>query len=148
MDFSPEVLIDFGLNLAGYLIAALMIYVIIGRRGRAQSQPAPEKKPATVAVQDQTIVTKPVVATADVPRAEFISLSGLAERPPAAAAARPSRMVEPEFPMTAAARKENRRAIYQEARRLLAAGKARSDLLQKLPLTENELELLTVTGKA
>ncbi len=143
MDFSSEVLIDFGLNLAGYLIVAVMIYIILGRR-----RPAPEKKPAAVAVKDQTVVTKPAPVAANIGQPEYISLSGLTSGSPETPVARPTEMAGRMSSITPATRKENRRAIYQEARRLLASGKLRSDLVQQLPLTENELEMLTVTGKA
>jgi len=148
MDFSSEVLIDFGLNLAGYLIVAVMIYIILGRRGREQRRPASEKKPAAVAVKDQTVVTKPAPVAANIGQSEYISLSGLTARSPETPVARPTEMAGRMSSITPATRKENRRAIYQEARRLLASGKLRSDLVQQLPLTENELEMLTVTGKA
>jgi hypothetical protein len=32
MEFSSDVLINFGLNLAGYVVVALLVYVLIARR--------------------------------------------------------------------------------------------------------------------
>jgi len=40
MDFSTGVIIDFGLNLAGYVIVALLVYVLASRQRRPQPAPA------------------------------------------------------------------------------------------------------------
>jgi hypothetical protein len=150
MDFSSDVLIDFGLNLAGYIVVALLLYVLMGRRRR-------EKQPKTVEHAAATspspkVVSQPTKAAAPV-RVEGPEFIPLAERVPRGRSGAAVSHVyggddEAAVPLTEATRKENRRAIYQEARRLLAMGKARRDLLDQLPLTEGELEMLSVAGKA
>jgi hypothetical protein len=149
MDFSSDVLIDFGLNLAGYVVVALLIFVLMGRRRR-------EKQPATVdrivpAARSPKVMSQPKVpAPARTEDPEFIPLAGSVPRGRSGAAVSYVRGGDDEsvVPLTETTRKENRRAIYQEARRLLASGKARRDLMDQLPLTEGELEMLSVAGKA
>ena len=149
MDFSSDVLIDFGLNLAGYLIVSLLIYVLVGRRaaGRkpaasAQTSAAAARKTAPVAAVRQTVDRDAEFVPLNVRRAVVIDRGG---QPSAATAAAQSERPGSDSPTS---RQQNRRAIYEEARRLLAGGKSRSDLLTQLPVTEGELEMLSVTGKA
>lgn len=135
MDFSSDVLIEFGLNLAGYIVVALLVYVVLAGRmsrkaARAEASPAAETEKTPVSPQATAVPIR---------RPEFVSL---------AEAAAPETQKESQQSAVPASRQENRRAIYREARQLLAKGKSRAELLHRLPLTDNELEMLTVTGKA
>jgi hypothetical protein len=146
MDFTSEIMIDFGLNLAGYLIVALMIYLLTGRR--LKSVPASEEQfEAAVASTNGSKVKANPSLKASGALPEFIPLNqGAVEESPERKVT--DSRIGQTASLTAADRKENRRAIYQEARRLLAAGRPRDDLLEHLPLTEGELEMLSVGGKA
>jgi len=153
MDFSSDVLIDFGLNLAGYIIVALLTYILLGRRGRSEVKLSPAATcAATPMAAGRPLVERAVATTFAASDPEFIPLAHQSERKPdygnregAVVSGREDRSVKP---LTVATRQENRRAIYQEARRLLASGRSRHELLHQLPLTEGELELLSVAGKA
>lgn len=135
MEFSSELLTEFGLNLAGYLIVAVLVYNLVSRRSptigsvtnkaTARSMPTPPKSAPEVRIARPT-TSEPV----------FVSLAAQATASPAPTAT------------PAATRRDNRRAIYQEARRLLAMGNSRRELLDRLPLTEDEIELLSLAGKA
>jgi len=141
MDFSSDVLIDFGLNLAGYLVAVVITYLLLGN-SKERKKPAAQTATASFPREGKLPEMQTPASVASDP--EYIPLAAKKER-----LSKVSRESEPSvYPLTPAARKENRRAIYQEARRLLASGKPRSDLLRQLPLTENELEMLSVTGQA
>lgn len=149
MDFSSEVLIDFGLNLAGYIIVGLLIYCLLRRRDWQAFHTAAID--TTVAISQKTnpaINKSPAANIGSDP--EFIPLSGSSQDSPSRSKSNGSGIgkINKVLPITSATRQENRRAIYQEARRLLASGKPRGDLLRQLPLTEGELEMLSVTGKA
>jgi hypothetical protein len=150
MDFSSEVLIDFGLNLAGYLLVGLLIYFLLGRRDRQVLRPAATESTAAVSQKTNPAVKKSAAAVIG-SDPEFIPLSGSNQVSPNRSngdSSSAGRKTDRVLPITPATRQENRRAIYQEARRLLASGKPRGDLLRQLPLTEGELEMLSVTGKA
>lgn len=146
MDFSQEVLIDFGLNLAGYLLVLIILYVIVSRRKKETVRESVPETPPAQTDMPQRIVPRPAVAEA----LEYVSLD--AGRPAAVRAEPAARKVisdpEPVKTLTAASRRENRRAIYQQARRMLQQGGSRNDLLDRLPLTEEELEMISATGKA
>jgi hypothetical protein len=152
MDFSSDVLIEFGLNLAGYIIAALLIYLLLGMRKQRAEQmerhedAAPSKTKAEISKQK----TFPAAAiNRDV---EFVPLSkartGNDDSSEDKSPEKTDADVEDTAQPAVISRQASRRAIYQEARRLLASGKPHSDLLEQLPLTEGELEMLTVAGKA
>jgi hypothetical protein len=151
MEFSSTVLIDFGLNLAGYVIAAMLVYLFMGRVNRAaHSEPVAaataEEKPAPKISRSSSFVQRPPQ-----PEVEFVALTKQKTEQ-----AEPDEMSASESTSTrrnedeggADWRRRNRRAIYEEARRLLAGGTSRDDLLSRLPVTETELDMLTVTGKA
>jgi hypothetical protein len=150
MDFSTDVMIEFGFNLAGYLIVALLVYAALGRRRRTATAPVEPKREATPAAVPLAM-HRPVFE----PRTgqpEFLSLSApthgrAGETDGAPIIMRHSDDV-PAGSLTEATRRENREAIYREARRLLAKGKSRGELLDRLPVTEGEIEMLTATGKA
>jgi len=151
MEFSSNVLIDFGLNLAGYLIAALLAYVLIGRADRtAHMEPAAGTIREAEPDEMNSLPPKPVAHS---PKSdpEFLPLTDRARARPGAgrgdARPRHSSAVAGDEGGTDW-RGRNRRAIYEEARRLLAGGTSPSDLLSRLPVTESELDMLTVTSKA
>lgn len=149
MDFSSNLLIDFGLNLAGYVIAALLIYLLAGMRRQRAAQPNRQEDTASSKCDPKIrkVNTSPAAAGP-----EFIPLTtartdGCNANPVKA----PGKIAEDADAKTLPATfslQASRRAIYQEARRLLASGKTKSDLLRQLPLTDGELEMLTVAGKA
>jgi len=153
MDFSSDILIDFGLNVAGYLVVALLLYVLIGKksaRGKA-TVAAPRSRPVAIPAAPVTL-PPPAVRHPGGRDPEFVPLSARisaagaeVERPRPAIAA-----VADDGPRRglSVSRQQNRRAIYEEARRLLAGGKSRGELLSQLPVTEGELDMLTVAGKA
>lgn len=145
MELSSDVFIDFGLNLAGYIVAALMLYILTGRRRRRHSEELHGEgrgnaRAASSSRPENVIVREPAES-----EPEFIALAG-DRRPAAEGAVGTGRSRMPTS--VRATRQENRRAIYHEARRLLASGTAHSEVLDQLPLTEGELELLSVAGKA
>jgi hypothetical protein len=82
---------------------------------------------------------------------EFVPLSGRGETPKVAVGRRIDAVraatEKPTLPVSVS-RQENRRAIYREARRLLAGGQSQTDLSRRLPLTEDEIEMLSVSGRA
>ncbi|MCK5126303.1 MAG: hypothetical protein KAR42_08600 [candidate division Zixibacteria bacterium] len=162
MDFSSQTLIEFGLNLAGYLIVAALVYVLLQKRRTRKELSAEEK----IKAQEHVIAPEPVRISLPTPRPilprtpispdsktlhdpEFVSF-----RETAQASDRPeikTNTFELPFPpetVIVGNRRENRRAIYREARRLLAKGKPQRELLEQLPITEDELEILSVTGNA
>jgi hypothetical protein len=153
MDFSSDVLIDFGLNLAGFLVVALLLYTLIGKKSARGKTPVAAFQPRPVAIPAAPVTLPPPTVKQPAGRdPEFVPLSA---RNSAASAE-----VERHRPAIAAvvddgprrglsvSRQQNRRAIYEEARRLLAGGKSRGELLSQLPVTEGELDMLTVAGKA
>ena len=150
MELSSDVLIDFGLNQAGYLVAALLIYVLLGNRGRRQNRAACAGAEGTAAPNPKTPHRIPLSSSAEKKEPEFISLAasrGGSDRRESAKSE-----VENDEKQTqshsAPDRRHNRRVIYREAMRLLASGTSRGDVLDQLPLTEGELEMLSVAGKA
>lgn len=150
MDFSSDVLFDFGLSLAGYLFAALLIYMIV-KRHLIEKRRSAEK---TSAAQSQAVASADAVSspkeisTATEP--EFVSLSDT-KIIRTAAYRGPSCEIEAGIAGGAVSgewRRQNRRAIYAEARRLLARGESPNDLMMKLPVTESELDMLKAAVKA
>ncbi len=140
MEFSSDVLIEFGLNLTGYLLVALLVYLMVSRRRSTRA-----------AARIQSAIAPPAAASAAPPQIrtesaapQFISLAsnraGDGRGAPRPAGAEPVSGAD--------RRQANRRAIYAEARRLLARGASSRDLVQKLPLTEAEIELLSAIGNA
>lgn len=150
MEFSSDVLIDFGLNLAGYVVVALLVYVLIARRIVAIG-PAAGEGAAGIAgsPKESTTATLSDVKPAATP--EFVSLLLPEKTHSPRGCDRDAVQTETDENRDATGtewRRQNRRAIYEEARRLLAHGSSRTDLLSKLPVTESELDMLTVTGRA
>ncbi len=145
MDFSTDILIDFGLNMAGYLTITLLVYVLTRLRRKDKSI-APQQTAINIpAAQPRPSILTPVRPAQAEPT--FVSFGG--ERPghvgPVVSAARPQVVETQPAPGT---RQDNRRAIYREARQLLARGKSQSELLARLPLTEDEIEMLSIAGNA
>lgn len=145
MEFSSDILIESGLNLAGYLVVAVLLYLLIGRRTskRAKQIASPD---GSIAAATPTVspATSARPRSADNP--VFISLAAGTST---ATAPRTAKSVVPDSDVVEQiSRRENRRAIYREARRLLALGNSRRELMDKFPLTEDEIELLSVAGKA
>lgn len=145
MDFSSDVLIDVGLNLAGYLVMALLVYLIVKKHpvnDRATYAKSPAAKPEAAATVHSAAMPRKAAPAIE---PEFVSL--LATKRPAAGTGRPA-PISADVSVSGEWRRQNRRAIYAEARRLLARGDSPSDLMTKLPVTESELDMLTVTGRA
>jgi hypothetical protein len=145
MEFSSDILIESGLNLAGYLVVAVLLYLLIGRRTSTRTkQVASPTGPVVVTTPTTSIAATAKPRSADNP--VFISLAANASTAPSSHAAK---SVAPDSEVVEQiSRRENRRAIYREARRLLALGNSRRELMDKFPLTEDEIELLSVAGKA
>lgn len=145
MDFSTQTLIEFGLNLAGYIIVALLVYILLRRKER-KSTPAAKENPESA---DTIVIRKDTPIQPNRQEPEFVPLHARisqAATPASRPVVRPTQP-EPET-LVATNRRENRRAIYREARRLLANGRPHNELLASLPITEDELEMLSVAGKA
>ncbi len=150
MDFSSDVLIDVGLNLAGYLVAALLVYLILkkhpvnNRTARKRPSASGPNTTASAAGASSPVAARPDVEPEFVSLSETKSAAGGNDRPAHGATA----PAGADVPVSGEWRRQNRRAIYAEARRLLARGDSPSDLMTKLPVTESELDMLTVTGRA
>jgi type IV secretory pathway VirB10-like protein len=154
MEFSSDIMMEFGLNLAGYIIVAVTTYWIATRSRKAKGNQSGSNKINTV-VNSEPIVrktsTSPVTTRAD-EGMEYISFANIGaipvqSVPDLAAIGQKQEQPETETPRPVS-RQENRRAIYREARRLLARGKSNSDLMQQLPLTEDEVEMLSMAPNA
>jgi hypothetical protein len=150
MYLSSDVLIDFGLNLAGYVIAGILFLVVWGRRERRIRPPKKMKVSPPPKSTVTLVAEEPGNKRTDF-NPEFIPLANSAQKVSNISDNKRPDLVSHEskrgVPVSFADRKENRRAIYQEARRLLASGRPQSDLLQQLPLTEGELDMLSVAGR-
>jgi len=152
MDFSLDVLIEFALNLAGYLIVTLLVFVLVARRRQA-SKTSTTTGHVNVVIPSVKETTPRAAVTAKASSGpEFLSLSGLPARP-----VKENKGVKPrlasekvtEKPVSlTVSRQENRRAIYHQARQLLAKGASHRDLLSRLPLTDDEIAMLSATGNA
>lgn len=145
MDFSPEVLVDFGFNLAGYVIVTLLIYLVVGRRSRRDK--ATESIGAENSIAERIEAQQNKIAPGDKSRMEFVAFN----ESPVQTFNKPASAKVPAQPAGQAhqvSRQENRREIYREARRLLARGKSGSELLGSLPLTEDEMEMLSFSRQA
>jgi len=145
MDFSPEVLIDFGFNLAGYIIVTLLIYLVVGRRSRRVK--ATESIGKEISVAEKFEAQQNKIAPANKSRMEFVAF----KEPPVQTFDDPASakvVAQPAGQAHQVSRQENRREIYREARRLLAKGKSGSELLGSLPLTEDEMEMLSFSQQA
>lgn len=143
MEFSSDILIESGLNLVGYLIVAALLYLMTARR---IAKPARHGQPTTdsVAAHQSAAANHPV----KLPPADAAVFVSLASATPAGVGKTASPATAEPDVLKESSRRENRRAIYREARRLLAQGNSRRELLDRFPLTEDEIELLSVTGKA
>lgn len=143
MDFSSGIIIDFGLNLAGYMVVTLLVYVLAIRQKRPQSAPA---------VQPHRNMTTAPTRSAAMPPAEsaFVSLASTRRAPrfDQVVGDHEAPALRPDDTLSVASRRENRRAIYREARQLLARGQSQGELLARLPLTEDEIEMLSMAGNA
>lgn len=143
MEFSSDVLIESGLNLAGYLVVAALLYLLMRRR---TTKPARPSRPAADPAAHQSAAANHPVKLRPADGSVFLPLASATPTTPTAAGSR-SLTPEPDA-RKEQSRRDNRRAIYREARRLLAQGNSRRELLDRFPLTEDEIELLSVTGKA
>lgn len=146
MDFSTGVIIDFGLNLAGYAVVALLVYVLVSQKRRPQPAPAVQPQSNMNALPSRAATYSAATAAS---QPAFVQLTAEGRRPRFDRIVGDNDMVAV-TPQTepAATRRENRRAIYREARQLLARGKSRGELLARLPLTEDEVEMLSMAGNA
>ncbi len=148
MEFSSEILIESGLNLAGYLIVAALLYILMSRRTPKASRPTTLPAGSATAKNASAPVTPSATPTKQRPadQSVFIPLAAGASAAPSNDITRP--VTPAQDVVEQISRRENRREIYREARRLLAKGNSRRELMDKFPLTEDEIELLSVTGKA
>jgi hypothetical protein len=145
MEFSSEILIESGLNLAGYLVVAALLYILMSRR--MPKRPKTAVPPAGPAVETTTpLFAAPSARQRSADASVFVPLTSAASAAPSNSITRSA--TPDQDAVERISRRENRRAIYREARRLLALGNSRRELMDKFPLTEDEIELLSVTGKA
>ncbi|MCP4568318.1 MAG: hypothetical protein GY841_12135 [FCB group bacterium] len=148
MDFSSDILIDFGLNLAGYLLVGGLVYLLVTSRrtlidkSRAAVKADTDDALAGRIKETPEIMPRPVVT-------EFIALADQ-NRISETVTSKVDATIDdtPTLMKRDATRRADRRAICLEAKRLLAKGKSHGELMRQLPLTENELEMLSVAGKA
>lgn len=156
MEMSQELLIDFGLNLAGYLVVVILAYILF-------RLPYRQRKTSQTAVRDELTLTSPKqteakpVAHSSRPSAksqpDYIELAQMKVQ-----ATEHSKQTVPIGAETTTnrrtggdavfSRRNNRREIYNQARELLSKGKSSRELLQQLPITEGELEMLSLARKA
>ena len=141
MEFSQNTLIQFGLDIAGYLTIGVLLYVLLSRRlSRRDRSDQVEKLPVKPEV-------KPVPQVVS-ERGEFVNLPEPKEEKSFKVIETPQSLRLSATKDSTMTRRENRRAIYQEARQLLANGHSRRDVMTRLPLTETELEMLSAAGQA
>ncbi|MEE9442125.1 MAG: hypothetical protein V3V99_05605 [candidate division Zixibacteria bacterium] len=146
MDFSQDVLIEFGLNLAGYLMVAMLVLLLVNRRQARKDGNATEDNTNRVKTR-----TRQKIDALTQPNPEFMSLkkSRGAASPLDEIVEKQAGHEENIIPVfTSDDRQKNRREIYRQARRLMAEGKSNHELLEQLPLTEDELELISAVGNA
>lgn len=140
MELSQEVLIDFGLNLAGYIVVVLLAYVLFRMPQRSRKF---KTKPLKT-IREEIVRTEPSSVRAEkpvLPQSDYIALSGMQSSAPAQS----QRSSQPDVVYN---RRKNRREIYEQARKLLSKGKSSAELLEQLPITEGELEMLSMARKA
>ncbi len=157
MDFSSDILITSGLNLAGYLLVAVLVLLLVKNRSakRVDSNMAADT-PAPRVRAYQPVETPAAARDID---ARFIPLPKHPiepdETPDTAMAASVADTDTPdmafaEVPVSAVgeqrSRQANRRAIYCQARKMLAEGRSSRELRSKLPLTEDEVDMLSLAG--
>lgn len=152
MDFSLDVLTEFALNLAGYLIVTLLVFALVARRRQANKASAAAGHVNAVVPPVKETTPRTVLAAKADSGPEFLPLSGPQSRPTKAIReAKPhlaATEVEERPASLPVSRQENRRAIYRQARQLLAKGESHRELLNRLPLTDDEIAMLSVTGNA
>ena len=148
MDFSSDILIDFGLNLAGYLIVGLLVHQLLIRR----LTPVDQSKEALPATTDNAPAPQAEAASEPITRSaapEFIFLAEQEKTSAKVTSQVDATVDDAPAPIgREATRRADRRAICREAKRLLAKGKSQGELMQCLHLTENEVEMLSAAGKA
>lgn len=146
MDFSQDVLIETGLNIAGYLIVALLVLLLVNRRQAPKEEKAVSNNDNRVKKSKKQKID---IVSQSTP--EFLALNKskgvVAEKDIAVEI--PAELDENTTTVfTSADRQKNRREIYKQARKLMAGGKSNNELLEQLPLTEDEVELISTVGNA
>ena len=124
MDFSSDILIQFGLNLIGYMIAGLLVYILTAgvRKVAPSSIPTTGSAVAGLSQPQENPDSADAVTTAD---PEIILLTD--NNPPAVkapACESPSATTVGDGPEQKRinSRRDNRKAIYREAREFVQAG--------------------------
>ncbi len=156
MEMSQEMLIDFGLNLAGYLVVVILAYVLfrLPHRQRKSSQTA--QRDELMPTPPQQTEAKPVAHSSRPsfgPQPDYIELAQMKVQ--ATERTKQTTQITAETTKNRTtgrdagfSRRNNRREIYNQARDLLSKGKSSRELLQQLPITEGELEMLSLARKA
>ncbi len=143
MDFSPEIMRDFGLNLAGYFLVALLVHLVFGWTRKKPADADNERE--MVSLANKTVRSEIEPARASTSRLQFVTFDESTQRPESPVRQGVKEVATETVASSLISRQENRRAIYREARRLLARGKSNHELLHHLPLTENEIAMLSVS---
>ena len=138
MDFSPEFLIDWSLNVAGYVVAGLLSVAIFSSFNR-------NKKTAHQTITDKTeetnLSTKPVSLPKNYntnSKLEFIKLGETASD-----FSQDSTSKNNTNNLTGVIRR-NRSEVLRVAREMLNAGASPEKIKSELPVSETELSLLSL----
>jgi hypothetical protein len=150
MDFSSDILVSLALNIIGYLVAAALVAIILRNRKLEKEKPEPKMQTRDADPEMPPVRKQESPVQINDPGPEYISFSEMprVQTNSANKNTAPDHAPVKSIPHRPPTRQENRRAIYREARKLLAKGKTRDELLHRLPVTENELEMLTVAKRA
>lgn len=144
MDFSQDVMIEFGLNVAGYLAVALLVLLLVRWRDGDKFRAKTRRVGEPIRTGDLEITIGDSRAEKTGP--EFVALpagiKATVTGRPALAEISGGRLASPDE------RQKNRQEIYRQARQLLARGRSGQELLDRLPLTEQELEMLSAAHGA
>ena len=147
MDFSQDVIIEFALNLGGYLIVLMLLLLLM------KGKTAPKKEQLDHVVDDNASIEIPEKSVQPAAPSrkvdpEFIAFQEDNRTKKFDNNILPVKEAEPVRHFTQEEKRKNRREIYKEARRLLAKGHSGGDVMRSLPLTEDEVDILSIAGKA
>ena len=144
MDFSQDVMIEFGLNVAGYLVVALLVLLLVQWRNGNKPRAKIHREGEPIRNGNLEIMVGDRSAEKTGP--EFVALTANLKAGPTGRPDWPE--ISAGRPPSAGERQKNRQEIYRQARQLLARGRSGRDLLDRLPLTEQELEMLSAAQGA
>jgi len=138
MDFSQEFIIDWSLNVAGYVVAGLLsvaLYSLFNRTKKSASLSAPDRITETLA--HDTAMPSPRTFSSN-RKIEFVKLGESAPNN----TRRNDTESNPEN-LTGAIRR-NRSEVLKIAREMLNAGATHDKIRNELPVSETELSLLSM----